>query len=459
MKTARFTALVAAGAALALQPARAGEDLLSAWRAAQIHDPAFASARAEWDAGQTKQRQSRALFGPTVALTASAGYVNSDRDTRGAQFSAPGFGSANDAQFRSKVNDGQATSVGVIARQPLYSASLDAEASQLGRQAQLADVRFRSARQELMIRTAQAYFALLLSGDALNTLQAQKKAAARALDAAIERFEAGATPVTDRDEARARYDEIAAQELYAVNDLQLKRRMLSDLSGEPAERVKPLDPKFALERLGVGALADWSERASRQNPLIAVQELGAEIARDELAKYRALVSPSLDLVAQYSDDRMHGPNGFGSSQITATTGIIGVQLTIPIYTGGMRSAKRDEAAALAEKSRYDADTLRQEILRQTQAAWLEVSTGMAQIRAREQSLQSARSRLNATEIGQEVGARTMLDLVNAQADFYRVELGLVQAKYQFLLGRLRLAAVAGALSEDELQMVNAALAQ
>jgi outer membrane protein len=357
------------------------------------------------------------------------------------------------------VNDGQATNVGVMARQPLYSASLDAQASQLERQAQLADVRFRGARQELMLRAAQAYFALLLSSDTLNTLQAQKRAAARALDAAIERFDAGATPVTDRDEARARFDEIATQELLAANDLQLKRRMLADLSGEPADRVRPLDPKFRLERFEVGALADWSERASRQNPLIAMQELGGEIARDELAKYRALVSPSLDLVAQYSDDRMHGPNGFGSSQITATTGTIGVQLTIPIFTGGMRSAKRDEAAALAEKARYDVESLRQEVLRQTQAAWLEVSTGIAQIRAREQTLLSARSRLNATEIGQEVGARTALDLVNAQADFYRVELGLAQAKYQFLLGRLRLAAVAGELSEDELQLVNAALSR
>jgi outer membrane protein len=188
-----------------------------------------------------------------------------------------------------------------------------------------------------------------------------------------------------------------------------------------------------------------------------MQELGREIARDEVAKYRALISPSLDLVAQVSDDRMRGPNGLGTSQISSNTGTIGVQLSIPIYTGGMRSAKRDEAVALAEKARYDVESLRQEILRQTQAAWIEFNTGTAQIRAREQNVTSAKSRLNATEIGQEVGARTMLDLVNAQADFYRAELGLAQAKYQFLLGRLRLAAVAGELSEDELQTVNSLL--
>ncbi len=460
MSKARFSAgLVAAIAVFALQSAWAGEDLLSSWRSALQHDPAFASARAEWDAGQTKQRQGRALFRPNVAIAGSVSYLNSDRDTRGAQFSAPGFGAANDAQFRSKINDGQATSVGVVARQPLYNAALEAEASQLERQAQLAEARFRGARQELILRTAQSYFAQLLSGDTLATLQAQKKAAAKALDAAIERFDAGATPVTDRDEARARFDEIATQELLAANDLELKRKALSDLSGTSLDRIKPLDAKAQLERFGVGALADWSERAARHNPLVAMQELGREIARDEVAKYRALMSPSLDLVAQISDDRMRGPSGFGTSRVTATTGTIGVQLSIPIFTGGMRSARRDEAAALAEKARFDVDTLRQEVLRQTQAVWLDVSTGMSQVRAREQSLQSARSRLNATEIGQEVGARTMLDLVNAQADFYRAELGLAQAKYQFLLARLRLAAVAGELSEDELHMVNAVLSQ
>ncbi len=460
MKKAQFASCVLAAASLAvLGSASAADDLLGAWRAAQTHDPAFAAARAEWDAGRTKSRQGRALLAPNVAVSGSVGYLYSDRDTRGAQFSAPGFGAANDAQFRSKIDGGQASSVGVLARQPIYNAMLSASASQLERQAQLADVRFAGARQELILRTAQAYFALLAANDALATLQAQKKAAASAFDAASERFEAGATPVTDRDEARARFDEIAAQELLAMNEVQLKRRMLSDLSGASAERIRPLAAKAPLDRLTAGTLEDWSARAARGNPLIAMQELGRDIAKDEVAKYRALVSPSLDLVAQVADERMRGPNGFGTSLITGSTGTIGVQLSIPIFTGGMRSAKRDEAAALAEKARYDVETLKQEVLRQTQAAWLEVSTGLAQIRAREQTLASARSRLNATETGQEVGARTMLDLVNAQADFYRAELGLSQAKYQFLLSRLRLAAVAGELTEDELQTVNAALSQ
>jgi len=188
-----------------------------------------------------------------------------------------------------------------------------------------------------------------------------------------------------------------------------------------------------------------------------MQRLGHDIARDEVAKYRALVSPSLDFVAQLSDERMSGPNGFGTTRINSTAATVGLQLTIPLVTGGMRSAKHDEAVAMAEKARYDAEALRLEVLRQTQAAWLSVTTGIAQIRAQEQVLRSASARLDATETGQEVGARTTLDLVNAQADLFRAQLRLAQAKHQLLLGRLRLAASTGELSESDVQAVNAIL--
>ena len=444
--------------ALAPLSAYAAQDLVSAWQAAQAHDPAFASARAQWQAGQTKQRQSSALFMPQVAVTGSLSGISMDRDTRGAQFNAPGFGSANDAEFRSKINAGPATNVALVARKPLYNAELQANASQLERQAQLADVQFRFAQQELVLRTAQSYFAVLLAEDTLASLESQKKAAAHALEVAEESFEAGALPVTDRNEAQARYDEIASQQLVASDDLQLKRSALFDLTGVSAEDIRKLNANVSLERYSVGPLAQWTERAEQHNLLLAMQRLGHDIARDEVAKYRALVSPSLDFVAQLSDERMSGGNGFGTTtRITSTAATVGLQLTIPLVTGGMRSAKHDEAVAMAEKARYDAEALRLEVLRQTQAAWLSVTTGIAQIHAQEQVLRSASARLDATETGREVGARTTLDLVNAQADLFRAQLRLAQAKHQLLLGRLRLAASTGELSESDVQAVNAIL--
>ena len=448
--------VLAAALLIAAAPwaAWAGDDLLAAWQAAERHDPVFGAAREQLQAGHARQQQGSALLRPQVALTGSAGVVSSDIDTTGAQFNAPGFGNSTNAEFRTKVNAGQSAGWALVAQQPLYNAERFANARQLDRQGQLAEAQFSAARQDLILRTAHAYFGVLLAQDALETLQAQREAAARARDVASGKFDEGAAPVTDRDEARARFDEISARELTARNELEMKRTEFSDLSSLQADRLNRVKPDAAFDRLAAGTLADWSERASRQNPLVQMQELGHAVARDEIEKFRALTSPSVDLIARIADDHLHGGNGFGSTSVTSNVRSIGVQLSIPIYEGGMRSAKRDEAEALARKAGLDVTALRQEVVRQTRAAWLGVSTGLTQIHAQEQALQSARSRLGATETGNEVGARTMLDLMNAQSDFYQAQRNLAQAKYQLLLNRLRLAATAGSLSETELREVN-----
>lgn len=435
----------------------AGDDLLAAWQAAARHDPVFGAAREQLQAGQARQQQGAALLRPQVALTGSTALVSTDTDTTGAQFRAPGFGSSTDAEFRTRVNGGQSAGWSVVAQQSLYNATRFANARQLDRQGRLAAAQFNAAQQDLILRTAHAYFAVLLAQDAIETLQTQREAAARALDVASEKFAAGAVPVTDRDEARARFDEISTRELTARNELDMKQADFADLSGLPADRLNRLKPGAAFDSLAVGSLAEWSERASRQNPLVEMQELGHAVARDEIDKFRALTSPSVDLIARISDDHLHGGNGFGSTSVNASSRSVGVQLTIPLYEGGMRSAKRDEAEALARKAGLDVTALRQEVVRQTRAAWLGVSTGITQIHAYEQALHSARSRLGATETGNDVGARTMLDLMNAQSDFYQAQRNLAQAKYQLLLNRLRLAATAGALAEAELREVNAYL--
>jgi outer membrane protein len=449
--------LLAAAVALSSNAAIAGTDLLQAWQSAREHDPSFAAARAQWQAGQTRERQARALFMPQVSVTGSAGVMASDRDTTGAQFSALGFGASTDAAFRTKIEGGPATSLALIAQQPLYNAERRASARQLERQAQVAALEFRSAEQELILRAAQTYFGVVLAEEALITLRAQKDAAKRALEEAKERFEAGATPVTDRDEAQARYDDIKTQEILAENELEMKRVAFGHLTGRPATGLNRIAPGAPLGRFDPTPVASWLDRAARDNPLIAMQELGREIAEDELEKYRAWTSPVVDLYARVADERTQGSSGYGTTRVASNSRTVGVQIAIPLYTGGMRNVKRDEAAALAQKALSETHALRQEVLRQTQAAWLAANTGLARVHAHEQALRSAQSRLNATETGKEVGARTMLDFMNAQTDFYQAQRNLIAARYQLLLDRLRLAASAGALSEAGLREVNAVL--
>lgn len=442
----------------ACAPALPAADLLSTWQAARSHDPTYAAARSQWQAGSTLARQGRALLAPQVSAVASAGYLDTDRTTRGAQFAAPGFGASNDAMFRTRIEHGTMTTWALTAQQPLYSVERQASADQLAKQARMADLRLQTAAHELILRAARAYFAVILADDLLVTVLAQQREVERARDAAQEKYDAGATPVTDRDDAQARYDELRARVIAARNDVDLRRAAYRDVTGQAAgtlARLRAADGEVALD---AGPLDAWLARAEERHPLLALQALGQTIADDEVRKYRALTSPAIDLVARLSDDRLRGANGWGGTgEVTAPTRTVGVQVTLPLYTGGMRSAKRDEALALADKARYDTAALRLDVLQQTRAAWLAVSTGVERIRARAQGLASSRSRLEATTTGVEVGARTTLDQLNAQSDYYHAQRELLHARYELLLDRLRLAAAAGELDEADVRQVNGLL--
>jgi outer membrane protein len=439
-------------------PPAAAIDLNEAWQAAREHDPEFAAARAQWRSADTKRRQARALWRPQVVASGGVGLASSETLTHGAQFSTPTFGTSNGVDFRTSINGGTSARWELTAQQPLFNAQRRAAARQLDQQGEMVDVQYREAEQELILRVAQTYFDVLAAEDTRRLLQRQQEAVARALDEARERFDSGDTPVTDTYEALARFDAIGAQLLGAESDLQMKRVAFTDLTQLSADKLSRLKSGIDPDAKSAGALDDWLARAGESSPPLALQKLGREIAQREVDKYRALTSASVDLVARAGNDRLQGDGDFGSSRVSSSTRSIGVQLTIPLFTGGMRSAQRDEAAALAEKARFDVDATRQRVARQIRAAWLGVTTGAAQARAQEQALRSAAARLDATLTGKEFGARTTLDVLNAQTEYHATELALTQARLALLLNRLRLAAAAGELDEAQLHSANAELA-
>jgi outer membrane protein len=446
--------------ALALAPlARADVDLMAAWDAAQRQDPTFAAARADADAGMARTRQGRALSLPTVSVSGTVGYGAMTQNTSGAQFTAPGFGTVDGVDFRTHVNDGTATGWKITAEQPLYDAQRRASARQLALSADRADVALRLARQDLMLRTARAYFAVLLAEDALTEAQRQRAAAARALEVAQGNYDEGKLPVTDRDEAQARHDAVVARESAAGDALTLARATFTDLTELPADALRPVAADSALRPFAAGRLEQWLAKSDEANPQVALQALNRDLARQEIEKWSAQAAPTLSLVAQAGGDRISGTSAYGGGgTVSGNASVIGLQLAIPLYTGGMRSARGDEAVALAEKARYDVDATRKAVARETRGAWLGATGGLSRIPAYERAIASARLRVDDTETGREVGARTTLDLLNAQADLYRTERELAHAKVQVLLDRLALARAAGELTDEDLRAVNASLA-
>ena len=440
---------------------RAGAtDLVEAWRAAQEHDPQYLAARAAHEAGGARRQQASALWRPSVAISGTAGRMSSNTEVSGAQFATPAFGRSDGVAFDTSVNNGASGHWAVSARQPLFNLERLAQGRQLDLSAGAADLEWQGAQQSLIVRTAERYFALALAQETLNLLREQQAAAERARDEAQERFRVGDAPITDTEEANARALALSAQVLAAEAELQLQQAALADLTGLAPAQLHPQVPDSALDpSLGeTRPLERWIAEVTQNNPRLRSQAAAVDIARQEANRYRAYASPSLDLVAEMGRDHLGGTGDFGPASNVTSNRMIGLQLTVPVFTGGYRSARLHEANSLADKEQELEAGVRQQVAQQTRASWLGLTVGARRVQALEQALQASHLRLEATRLGHEVGDRTTLDLLNAQSDASAAQRDLLQARVALILDRLRLAEQAGALDESTLLAVNAGLA-
>ena len=461
----RLALLALAGAAVASAASVAGAtDLLQAWQAAEQHDRGHAVARAAHATAQPRRDQAAALWRPNVALTATAGVGTHDSDVRGAQFAAPGLGTSNGVDFSTSVQGGTATRWALQASQPLYNPQRRAQQQQLGTQAEQAELQWQAAQQALVLRTAQRYFDVAVAQEALAVLALQLQAVQRMSTEAQDRYELGSVPITDTHEARARLAALRAQQLAVQSELDVKRRLLADSTGlagaaldvqlpasgsTTANGAAPLPP--------VRALAVWQQDAASANPDIRLQALAVDSARAEVLKHSRRAAPTLDLVAQAGQERLHGSGDFGRARNQSLNAMVGVQLNVPLWSGGMRSAKESEALALQAQAEAQLEATREQVAQQVHAAHLGLSVGAERVQALTENLTASEARQGATRLGQEVGDRTLLDLLNAENDRAAARLALAQARSQLLLERLRLAQLAGQLNEDTLRTVNQAL--
>jgi len=437
-------------------PAAWATDLLQAWQAAQQNDRELAVARAAQATAQPLRDQARALWRPGVALTASAGVATGESDMRGAQFSAPGMGTSNGVNFSTSVTGGTATRWALQASQPLYHPQRRAQQQQLGLQADMADLEWQAAQQALMLRTAQRYFDVALAQEALRVLDQQHQAVQKAATEAQDRFDIGSAPVTDTHEARARLAALRAQRLAAQTDLDVKRRALADSTGlAPAALTVRLPAASAPPALR--ALDAWQQEAEAANPAIRLQQLAADIARAEAEKQRRSAAPTVELVAQAVQERLHGSGDYGSARNKNLNALVGVQVNVPLYTGGYRAAREEEALRLQDKAQAQVQSTREQVAQQVHGAWLGLNLGAERVQALTDALTASEARRDATQTGHEVGHRTLLDLLNAENDTAAARLALAQARASLLLDRLRLAQLAGRLDEDTLRTANQAL--
>lgn len=431
-------------------------DLVSAWHAAQSKDPTFSAARAGAEAGKQKNAQALALNRPQVNAMAGTGLVKAYNKISNAQFSAPLFGSADGAAFKTQTDQGVNLRWNIIAEQPLYNAERTSMAQQLNKQAQLAEVKLSNEEQQLILRVAKAYFDVLLAEDSLASVNKQRSAVTQALAVAKGRFAEGDVAIIDTHEAQARDDALVSLALEADSHYQLAKAVLMDLTGTDASLAR-LAEQANLQPLNAGELSEWLALAQSNSPYLHMQQIQQGIAHDEIDKYKSASAPVLNLVAQAAGEELRGFGNGANSALSNHALSVGVQLTIPLFTGGMRNAKYEEAVALESQAKDEAEAMRLKAGQQARATWLGVTVGKAKVKAMEQALHSSKVKLDATELGKEVGDRTILDVLNAEQEYHNTRTELFRARYQMLLSYLSLAATAGALDEKRLIEVNTVL--
>ncbi len=457
MKPARTTLAALALAMAVFVPPAAATDLLQAWHAALAHDKGHAVDSVGHAAAQSRREQASSLWRPQVGLTAGVGLSTHETDTQGAQFSAPGFGQSGGVGFATSVTQGTSARWAVGATMPLYNPERRARQQQLNLSVDAADLEWQAAAQGLMLRTAERYFDVALAEEAVQVLERQRQAVQRAATEAQDRFQLGAVPVTDTHEARARLAGLQAQRLAAESDLQNKRAVLADSTGLPPDSLRTQLPAGAQVPFALTPLEQWLVEAQAGNPAVRGQRLALEVARQEAARYSRAASASVELVAQAGRDRLSGSGDFGAAGNSATTRLVGIQLVVPLYSGGYRSARQDEALKLVDKAAAEVERSSQQVAQQVRAAWRGLSVGQERLRAMEEALAATLSRADATRTGRDVGQRTTLDLLNAENDAAAARLALAQARVALLLDRLRLSALVGRLDEAALRAANAEL--
>lgn len=429
-------------AALGVQPSFS-MDLVEAYRAGQSQDATLSSARASLQVGQEKKAQGNSLLMPNVNLTASSTYNDNSTSFTGA---------SRNLQYNS-------SGIGVSLVQPLFRQQSWLAYSESEIQVTIAEAQYKLAEHDLILRVAQTYFDVLIAQDSVQLTEAQKRATSEQLEQAKRNFEVGTSTITDTYEAQARYDLIVAQEISAQSNLEVRKRTLQQITNASPSDLRPLGKEFRLEPPQPADVEKWIAEAQQHNVQISIAEAAAELAEKEVSRNLGGHMPTLDLVANYSKSSANGGTftgtGFGAADTTSKT--IGVQFNLPLFQGGITQSKYREAEAGRDKAKQDLENARRTVAVQTRQAYLGVVNGIAQVKALQQALKSSESLLEASKLGQGVGVRTNIDVLNAQQQMYSTRRDLFQAEYNYLLSKLRLKAAAGTLSEDDVGNVNLAL--
>ncbi len=412
-------------------------DLAQSWQLALMHDPLYAAARANYRAMMEKMPQARSGLLPQVVGSAAVGYLDSRANT--------GLG---------QVYQNSSSAWALALTQPIFNWSAWQTYEQSKLVVASAEIQLQLAYQDLVLRVGQAYFDVLAAQDALTALEAEQRAIDEQLASAKRRFDMGKATVTDTYESQSRYDLASANIISAKNTVQNTKDILARILGRPTDNLFVLPYSVLLPSPVPNQLQKWSDQSQTASLEIVRAQLQTRIAEADVEIAKGGSYPTVNAFVSTSSNTLGNMAVQPYYNGRTVDNIVGVMVNVPFYTGGMVSSRISEKSELQQKSIFDLEAAKRQVLQQSQQYFNGVTAGLARIKGLEASEKSSRASLQANRTGYEVGVRINLDVLNAQQQLYSTMRELALARYNTVITGLRLKANSGMLSEADLLAIN-----
>lgn len=448
MKKNILAALVSLSCALGTTAANA-EDLLQVFEIATANDPTVLKAKAQADAQSYQADTAMAALLPQIGLT--MGYTKSDSTS---------FQSVTDLSNQVKVeSDSDQFTRGLSLSQTLFDLGAWNSLDIADKLALQANAQYDSAKQNLIVRVAEGYFNVLSAIDNLEFIKTEKRAIERQLEQTKQRYAVGLTAITDVHEAQAQFDNSVAQEIIANNSVETAREQLREITGKYHAKLDFLNTETFSTTKPARDSSDFLNIAKDKNISLQVAKVTVDIAQDQIKLARAGHYPKLTLSASYGDSLTDTDiNGTSlTKKPRADSTSVGLNFSLPLYSGGATVAATDQARAFYVAASQDYEANYRAITRTVITSYNQVVSDIATYKALEQAVVSAQSALKATEAGFEVGTRTIVDVLVSTQNLYNAKRNLADVRYRYVLSTLRLKQAAGTLTSKDLVAINQGL--
>ena len=414
------------------------EDLLQIYDMAVVSDPTLREAEQNLFATREVKPQSQALLLPSLSVTGDLTELDVDSSGRSAS-----------GRFKTSSSYGTQELQAVV-KQPVFNRASWMTLKQSENVIAQAEAEYRNSQVDLMVKTTEAYFDVLRSADAVTVQEALLRANERQLEQSKQRFEVGLVAITDVNESQAAYDRSRADLINSKNTLDNAWEALRTIVGPVQAPLARLGDKLPLSPPEPNAIDAWATTAIRGNYGIIAASEAATAAKKSIEIERSGHYPTVDLEAGYDMSRSDAQYNTNSD-----TAFVGLSVTVPIFQGGAVTSRTREAGYKFRAAQDRLDQVRRQVDQQVKDAFRGILTSIEDVKARQAAIVSARSALESTQAGLEVGTRTQVDVLDAQRSLFQAEYDYLNARYNYIINGVKLHQATSTLTRDVLAKGNA----